>query len=152
MDYNILLDLAADLGYRLAMCGAETFRVEESINMMMKAYGIEAEAFAIPNCLTVSIVTVEGKPMTRMRRIGYHGNDLDSVERYSNLSRKICALTPDPQEAKQWLQETDVSRRNYSLLIHLLGNFLGGCGFAIFFGSTVLGNRRIFLYNTVTAG
>ncbi len=138
MDYNILLDLAADLGYRLAMCGAETFRVEESINMMMKAYGIEAEAFAIPNCLTVSIVTAEGKPMTRMRRIGYHGNDLDSVERYSNLSRKICALTPDPQEAKQWLQETDASRRNYSLLIHLLGNFLGGCGFAIFFGSTVL--------------
>ena len=99
MDYNILLDLAADLGYRLAMCGAETFRVEESINMIMKAYGIEAEAFAIPNCLTVSIETAEGKPMTRMRRIGYHGNDLDSVERYSNLSRKICALVPDPQDA-----------------------------------------------------
>ena len=28
MDYNILLDLATDLGYELAMCGAETFRVE----------------------------------------------------------------------------------------------------------------------------
>lgn len=26
MDYNILLDLATDLGYELAMCGAETFR------------------------------------------------------------------------------------------------------------------------------
>ena len=138
MDYNILLDLAADLGYRLAMCGAETFRVEESINMMMKAYGIEAEAFAIPNCLTVSIETADGKPMTRMRRIGYHGNDLDSVERYSNLSRKICTLTPAPQEARQWLQETDASRRSYSLPVHLLGNFLGGCGFAIFFGATVL--------------
>ena len=29
MDYNTLLDLATDLGYELAMSGAETFRVEE---------------------------------------------------------------------------------------------------------------------------
>ena len=32
MDYNSLLELSTDLGYELAMCGAETFRVEESIN------------------------------------------------------------------------------------------------------------------------
>lgn len=138
MDYNSLLDLAADLGYRLAMCGAETFRVEESISKMMEAYGIEAEAFAIPNCLTVSIETAEGKPMTRMRRIGYHGNDLDSVERYSNLSRKICAQKPEPQEARKWLLETDKQKRQYSLPVHLLGNFLGSCGFAVFFGSTII--------------
>ena len=40
MDYHALLDLCTDLGYRLAMCGAETFRVEESINLIMLAYGI----------------------------------------------------------------------------------------------------------------
>lgn len=136
MDYNSLLDLAADLGYRLAMCGAETFRVEESINHMMKAYGIESEAFAIPNCLTVSIETSEGKPMTRMRRIGHHGNDMDSVERYSNLGRRICAQKPEPQVARQWLAETDGSRRKYSLHMHLIGNFLGAAGFAVFFGAT----------------
>lgn len=138
MDYNSLLDLAADLGYRLAMCGAETFRVEESITMMMKAYGIDAEAFAIPNCLTVSIETADGKPLTRMRRIGYHGNDLDSVELYSNLSRKICSLKPDPQEARQWLLNADLQKRQYSLPLHLLGNFLGASGYAVFFGSTLL--------------
>ena len=138
MDYNILLELATDLGYRLAMSGAETFRVEESVTMVIKSYGIEAEAFVIPNCMTVSIKTADGQPMTRMRRIGHHGNDLDSVERYSNLSRKICALKPDPQEARQWLLDTDASRRQYATPIYLLGNFLGSCGFAIFFGSTVL--------------
>ena len=30
MDYNLLMNLAIDLGYELAMSGAETFRVEES--------------------------------------------------------------------------------------------------------------------------
>lgn len=136
MDYNILLDLATELGYRLAMCGAETFRVEESINRVLSCYGIESEAFAIPNCLTVSIETAEGKPMTRMRRIGYHGNDLDAVEKYSNLSRQICAQQPSPKEAVQWLKETDASRTYYTTPLYLLGNFLGACGFAVFYGGS----------------
>jgi uncharacterized membrane protein YjjP (DUF1212 family) len=136
MDYYALLDLTIRLGYRLAMNGAETFRVEESINRIFQAYGIEAEAFAITNCLTVSIKTENGKPMTRMRRIGDHGNDLDSVERYSNLSRRICAETPEPNVALQWLLETDKSRRSYSVPVHLIGNFMGAAGFAIMFGST----------------
>lgn len=135
MDYNTLLELAADLGYRLAMNGAETFRVEESITLLLKAYGLKSETFAIPNCLTVSIETPDGKPMTRMRRIGFHGNDLDSVERYSNLSRRICAQCPEPKEAVAWMKQTDAQRVHYSVPAHLLGAFLGAGGFALFFGA-----------------
>lgn len=134
MDYYTLLDLASELGYKLAMSGAETYRVEESINRVMDAYGIKAEAFAIPNCLHVTIETAEGKPITKMRRIGYHGNDLDSVEKYSNLSRRICIEKPDPSVAIQWLKETDCSLRKYKLPLYLLGNILGASGFAILFG------------------
>lgn len=138
MDYNTLLELATTVAHRLAMSGAETFRVEDSVILIMQAYGVEAEAFAIPNCLTVSIETPEGIPMTRMRRIGYHGNDLDSVERYSNLSRRICRERPDPKEAFQWLKEADQAQRQFSLPIHLAGNFLGACGFSIFFGGSFM--------------
>lgn len=46
MDYNTLLDLATDLGYELAMSGAETFRIEESITRVLSSYGVQAEAFA----------------------------------------------------------------------------------------------------------
>ena len=134
MDYNILLDLVANLGHRLAMAGAETFRIEESVNRIMTAYGLEAETFAIPNCLTVSLRTPDGQSMTRMRRIGQHGNDLDAVERYSNLSRRICAETPAPSVALQWLEDTDKSRVYHRFPVMLLGHFLGACGFAIFFG------------------
>lgn len=84
------------LGYRLAMSGAETFRVEESISRVMTAYGISAEVFAIPNLLIINIEAPDGQTLTRMRRIGYHGNDLDAVERYNSLSRRICAETPSP--------------------------------------------------------
>ena len=138
MDYNTLLDLAADLGYQLAMSGAETFRVEDSVNRMLSAYGISSEVFAIPNCLTVSIETAEGKPMTRMRRIGYHGNDLDAVEKYSNLCRKICAHKPEPKEAVLWLQHTNETRTKYGLLGFLAAHFLGSAGFSMLFGGNLL--------------
>ena len=136
MDYNSILELATDLGYRLAMSGAETFRIEESITRILAAYGMDSEVFAITNCLTVSIETPEGKPMTRMRRIGFHGNDLDTVEKYSNLSRRICNEKPDASLARQWLKETDASRRSYGLCVALLGHFLGAMGFAVVFGGT----------------
>ena len=137
MDYNTLLDLATDLGYELAMSGAETFRVEDSITRVLASYGVEAEAFAIPNYLVVSIITDDGKPITRMRRIGYHGNDLDSVEKYNSLSRRICAEKPEPEIAMQWLMDTNNARVTYKPPLYLLGHFLGGAGFSVFFGGTL---------------
>ena len=138
MNYGLLLELATTLGYRLAMAGAETFRIEESILRILKTYGMEAEAFAIPNCLTVSIITDDGTPMTRMRRIGYHGNDLDAVERYSNLSRRICAECPQPQTDMQWLEETTAGLTHYPAPIVAAGYFLGSFGFSPIFGGTLV--------------
>lgn len=138
MDYNTLLDMATDLGYELAMSGAETFRVEESITRVLAAYGLQAEVFAIPNCLTVSIETEDGQNLTRMRRIGTHGNDLDSVERFSGLSRAFCNRKPEPTEGKRWLDIVRDSRVSYSYPFYLLGNFIGAAGFAVFFGGNWL--------------
>ena len=63
MDYYLLTDLAARVGYHLALSGAETFRVEETIRRIIGAYGIECEAFSIPNCVMVSLEAANGKPV-----------------------------------------------------------------------------------------
>ena len=138
MDYSAYLDLATDVGYALAMHGAETFRVEESVNRILLAYGIESEVFAIPNCLHVCIHPSPGQAMVRMKRIGDHGNDLDSVELFSGLSRRICAEKPEPAEAARWLEETRRKQRIYSLPVYLIANFLAGFGFSFLFGGTVM--------------
>ena len=136
MNYSALLELATDLGYELAMCGAETFRVEESINRILSTYGVTAEVFSIPNCLIVSIETPEGELMTRMRRIGYHGNDLDGIECFNAISRAICNRKPSLEEARGWLDCHPKLRKSYSVPMELLGNALGAFGFAIFFGGS----------------
>ena len=139
MDYNTLLDLTTNLGYELAMAGAETFRVEESIQRIMAAYGVQAEVFAITNYLMISITDDDGKAITRMRRIGSHGNNLDSVEKFSNLSRAICNRKPAPEEGVKWLEHVRRDRLcAYSLPIQYVGYFLGAAGHTLFFGGNWL--------------
>lgn len=134
MDYYTIMDFAADLGYELSMSGAETFRVEDSMYRVITSYGIEAEVFSIPNYLIVSIITETGKPLTRMRRVGYHGNNLDAVEKLNALSRRICSQHPEPSEAMRMLENVRESIPRYSLPVYLLGNFLGSAGFSVLFG------------------
>ena len=134
MDYNTIMDLAADLGYELSISGAETFRVEDSMSRVLQSYGIESEVFAIPNYLIVSILTETGKPITRMRRIGYHGNNLDAVEKLNAQSRRICSQHPEPEQAMALLDGVRRSIPHYRLPMYLSGNFLGAAGFALLFG------------------
>ncbi|MCC8066411.1 MAG: threonine/serine exporter family protein [Clostridiales bacterium] len=180
MDYEALLDLVTELGYQLAVSGAETFRVEESIVRILDAYraeapclsdeqeaseqnileqedhgqkafeqdtlekniprrkfgSLKAQAFSIPNCLIVSIRTPEGESLTRMRRVGFHGNDLDAVEQFSNLSRRICREKPDMDTLNCWIEETKKDQRTFCFPFLLLGSYLAAGGFSILFGGS----------------
>lgn len=129
MDYQHLLDITTQLGYELAMNGAETYRVEETITRICAAYGIEAEVFAIPNCLTVSLETPEHKSLTRVRRIGHHGTDMDFVERYNQLSRRICAEKPDLMAVEAWIAQAKKEHKQFPLWAFLLGNVMVASGF-----------------------
>ena len=100
MDYEELLNMAAELGYQLMYSGAEIYRVEESTRRLLHAYGLEnPEVFAIPNCVIVSVTTPQGHPITRMRRVPLHGTDIELLERCNSLCRRLCAETPPLDEA-----------------------------------------------------
>lgn len=138
MNEFLLLDLAADLGYRMAVSGAETYRVEDTVRRVLLAYGLDPQVAAVPGYLIVSILSPTGEPITRMRRMGFHGNDLDAVERLNALSRKICAETPPPEEAAALFQQVTASVPHYSPAMRLLGHFLGAAGFGVLFGCGLL--------------
>ena len=138
MDYYLLTDLAATMGYHMAMSGAETFRVEDTVHRILRAYGVECEVFAIPNSISISLEADTGKPLMIMRRIGFHGNDLEKMEKLNAVSRRICAEKPTVDEAMAWLKETLASCRTYHTGVIYLGNILAGLGFCIVFGGTLL--------------
>ncbi|MFR6395110.1 MAG: threonine/serine exporter family protein [Oscillospiraceae bacterium] len=49
------------MGYHMAMSGAETFRVEDTVHRILRAYGVECEVFAIPNSISVSLEAANGQ-------------------------------------------------------------------------------------------
>jgi len=137
MDYRKLMELVSEVGMRLARSGAETYRVEESVVRILAAYGLEARVYSVPNSLIITILLPDGLPITQLCRIEHHGNDLDGVEQYNHLSRRICAEKPEPDEALQWLEETEKARKQYPLPMVLFGYLLVAGGFCVFFGGAV---------------
>ncbi|MFR0734939.1 MAG: threonine/serine exporter ThrE family protein [Oscillospiraceae bacterium] len=138
MDYDELLDLTVDLAYQLQQCGAETYRVEETIVRLLGAYGVEGSAFSIPGCIIVSLETAEEKHTTRMHRAAYSSTDLDGIERYSGLCRRICQEKPPVQEAMAMIQAEKQATKSYRFPTLLMGYFLAAAGFSMFFRGTLL--------------
>ena len=136
MDYYALMQLVSELGTKLASAGAETYRVEESIRRVVAAYGLQAKVYAVPNSLIITILVPGQFPITKLCRIEHHSTDMEGIERYSNLSRKICTETPELKIALSWLDNTAQQRKSYSLPCVLLGNIMVASGFCIFFGGT----------------
>ncbi len=138
MDYDKLINLATDMGYRLLESGAEIYRVEESVQRILAAYGLSSgEVFAIPNCITVSMVTPTGRTFTRVRRMPGHGTDIDQLERYNSLCRRLCADVPPVEEALERMTALTANPRVYPLPIQAAAYFFGAAFFSLFFGGTV---------------
>jgi len=137
MEYRVLMDLASELGTRLAVSGAETYRIEETILRILAAYGLDARVYSVPNSLFITILVPGQLPITQLCRMKNIGTDLDAVEKYNNLSRKICAEKPDPLVALQWLEETEKARKTYSFPVFLLGHILVAGGLCVFYGGSL---------------
>lgn len=135
MDYDELLNMAAELGYQLMYSGAEIYRVEESARRLLHAYGLERpEVFAIPNCIIVSVSTPEGHPITRMRRVPPHGTNIELLERCNGLCRRLCAETPPLDEAQAAINALPEAIPRYSPRQVLLGYGIAPAFFAPLFG------------------
>ena len=138
MNYTLLMELVSKIGCQIAMGGAETYRVEESVNRILTAYGVESRVYSVPNSLIITIVIPGQPPITQLCRMQRTGNDLDAVEQYSNLGRRICAQKPDLETAMDWLKKTANARKKYKFPVVLAGYILVAWGFSIFFGGSLM--------------
>ncbi len=137
--YEELLELSVSLAAKLQACGAETYRVEETISRVIEAYGVKKnDSFVIPGCIMASLETDDGRIISKIRRIKGSDTVLDGIERYSALCRRICAEKPPIGEARRMLKETEHSVRHYGSLVYYFSAFLIGIGFGIFFGGKLL--------------
>ncbi|OUN20334.1 hypothetical protein B5G37_12545 [Pseudoflavonifractor sp. An85] len=134
MNYELLVESWCELGLGLLHSGAEIYRVEDTLHRLARAYHLQCEVFAIPNCLIVSVTDPEGRVHTRMRQATVSGTDIEGIERFNALSRKLCADPPqDPQQVLWEVRETAANIRRYPARYQLVGYFVGSVFFSLFF-------------------
>ena len=134
MEHSKLLNMGAELGQVLMTSGAEIYRVEESVERLLTAYGLQPQVFALPNCLIVSVNTPAGQPITRMCRIPAHGTDIELLERCNQLCRRLCQNPLPVDKACELLDMVAVEARRFSARVVLGGYTVVGAFFSLFHG------------------
>lgn len=137
LNYHRLLSTTIDLGVLLLVNGAEIYRVEESMQRILKAYGIEStDVFAIPNLIILSMETADKETVTKTRRVYARGTNYRIVCEVNDYVRYICAQKPPLAEVRQHTQEI---RRGpvYGFPTQLFAAALIGFFFTLFFDGTL---------------
>lgn len=133
-DYNQLLDGCCEVGVQLIRFGGEIQRAEDTIGRLLASYGLKGEVFAVPNCVWASAKAPDGRTYATMRRVPAISTDIDGIERFNDLSRRLCAdPPPDPDELHRRCRETLAGLRSYPAALVLGGYFVGAFFFALFF-------------------
>ena len=134
MDYDTLLDGCCQVGVQIVRCGGEIQRAEDTVRRLLAAYRLEGEVFAVPNCVWVSVRAPDSRVHTVMRRVPSIVTDIDGIERFNDLSRRLCADPPaDPAELSARCGAALAELRAYPVVLRLAGYFLGAFFFALFF-------------------
>lgn len=137
-EYQKLLNAALDLGHLLLENGAEIYRVEDSIQHVLYAYGAKhVDVFAITNSITVTITLANDTCYTRLRRVYSRTTNFQIVEALNDLSRYVCVNRPSAEEFNKRIKEIRRLPR-YSEWIMAVGYAGVAFGFTLMFGGTLL--------------
>lgn len=134
MNYEKLVQGILNIGEAMLQCGAEIFRVEDSLYRMCKSYGfVRYDVFVIPSNIQVTVETPEGRIITQIRHIETTGADYDKLNYLNALSRYVCSHRPNEKELIRRFEKV-MSRPDQSELITGIAQLTGGTAFAVFFG------------------
>lgn len=137
MNYEKLVQGILNIGEAMLQCGAEIFRVEDSLYRMYKSYCFMTyDVYVIPSNIQVTVETPEGEIITQIRHIESSEPNFDQLDYLNNLCRYVCQHTPDEKEMREKYLEV-INREPQKRITRYAAGIMGGTGFAVFFGCNV---------------
>ncbi len=137
MKMEKLLNFCCEMGRQLVQNGAEIYRVEESLQRLLVAYGCtQTEVFAIPSFIVLNIQTEE-RNYTKAVRTGAASMNLQKLHKLNALCRDLCRETPDLEEAQNRFQAV-MDEPRYSDFAGLLASGMVAIFFTLFWGGALL--------------
>ena len=137
MDTQLLMKTALLAGEIMLSSGAETYRVENTMYLMLNtADKIElAEVVVIMTGITATLKVEDEKSISAVKRINNRSTNMNCILEVNSISRAYCSQEITLDEAYGMLK--GIKRRVYTQLENRL-SVVGICvGFAIFFGGEI---------------
>lgn len=126
-------------GQLIMETGGETYRVEETITRMGRAFGLaDVESFAVPSGLFVSYRRSDGSVETAVRRVRRGATNLTCVNAVNQVSRMVEAGKLNCEEAYARLLEIKNAPAPYSPAMTILWAAISSAGFAVMFGGRLI--------------
>lgn len=136
MDLNQLAKTATYAGEILLENGAETYRVEDTMNRICHAYGASVvDSFATPTLLIVSF-SHEENLIHNIKRIHNRSVDLNKIDEINTLSRSIHEQQLSISQFYEELEKIR-NKKRYSQPMTLFFSAVCTFGFAFFFQGTL---------------
>lgn len=112
--------------------GAETYRIEETMDHIAKACGAsKVESFVIPTGVFLTVTDHAGRSLTVMRRIRNRTINLDRIAKVNELSRRLVDQRIEYANAHAILEYISRERTGFSLMPAMLASGTIGGGTAI---------------------
>lgn len=132
MKYSLkeILSLSLDIGERMLKCGAEVSRVEDTLHIICRSYGIEFREVFVMNSLIVVTLRKGHDSVTESRRIIHITRDMYQLEKLNSLSREICKNHVSRDEVLKKIN----SYKKPKYIVVAFGQVLAAVSFTLFFG------------------
>ena len=138
MNYKLLLETALLAGEVLLRSGAETYRVEDTMNHILKTSKVEhIDALALMTGITVTLDDPKwDMPLSMVRTVESRSTNMNNIIKVNALSRSYCAGKISLEEMYEQLK--CVKEKLYTRMEFNIATALVTTGFAMMFGGSVL--------------
>lgn len=133
-DTKEILTLAVEVGEAMLRCGAEIYRVEDSVIRILEAFGLDDfDAYVLSNGIFASANEKQEDACSVVRYVPLSAMHLGRLAALNQLTRDICAHTCSVTEATQRL-EACKKVPSYSYRLQLFACGIGCAAFTLMFG------------------
>ncbi|MCI9022612.1 MAG: threonine/serine exporter family protein [Eubacterium sp.] len=119
-----ILDFTVSLGCKMLRVGANLERVNDTMYRICRSYHLNSiSIFSLNSLIIVSAKTPENVSGSRQISVHSASTHLEKLNRFNQLSRKVCAQTPPPQELEKMLEEAENIKESPTHII-ILGQLI----------------------------
>lgn len=137
-DIEYILDFAANLGCKMLSVGANLERVNDTMYRVCCSYQLKSiSIFSLSSLITISAKSQTNQAGTRQVSVHSVSNHLEKLNRFNQLSRKVCSEKPAPKKLAQMLEDADTVKKS-PLWTVILGHLFSMTSLCAIYGGSLL--------------